>query len=399
MTETATALTIQRSEQSGQFMPVMSIDLAIERRNVLVAFTQKLMVAKVDYGVIPGTGNKPTLLKPGAEKLCSVFGLVPRFTIVDKVEDWTGEAHKGEPFFYYLYRCSLYRNGTLMAETDASCNSWETKYRYRSAERVCPKCNKAAIIKGKADFGGGWLCFTKKDGCGAKFRAGDPAIEGQNTGKVPNADIAELVNTLQKMSQKRALIGSTLIAVNASEFYTQDIEDMTTIEGQFVPAAEPEQEPLPTVEEARATLKSIADAYGYSGSLRDLCPVLVSDTPLKLWTAETFVTAARRPAELWRFAIDYLKPKETPAASAEPITPRPIRYESDTSAVVAGAADASSLYVAPMVEAEYTAAEHAGKAGDDEAQDGGLKMTSHSDAEMPDRATYPNKSNIAAFTI
>ena len=36
-------------------------------------------------------------------------------------------------------------------------------------QRVCPKCEKPAIIKGKTEFGGGWLCFKKKGGCGAKF--------------------------------------------------------------------------------------------------------------------------------------------------------------------------------------------------------------------------------------
>jgi hypothetical protein len=42
---------------------------------------------------------------------------------------------------------------------------------------VCPKCGAAAIIKGKAEYGGGWVCFKKKGGCGAKF-AYDPA-EGE----------------------------------------------------------------------------------------------------------------------------------------------------------------------------------------------------------------------------
>ena len=36
------------------------------------------------------------------------------------------------------------------------------------------------------------------------------------------------VETVQKMGQKRALIAATLIAVNASEFYTQDMEDFAT---------------------------------------------------------------------------------------------------------------------------------------------------------------------------
>src|SRR5712691_3578553 len=53
----------------------------------------------------------------------------------------------------------------------------------------------------------------------------------QKTGKpytwfrVPNDDIFSQVNTLQKMAQKRAMVGAVLIATRASGFLTQDMED------------------------------------------------------------------------------------------------------------------------------------------------------------------------------
>jgi hypothetical protein len=34
-----------------------------------------------------------------------------------------------------------------------------------------------------------------------------------------------VVNTIQKMAQKRALVAATLLATSASEFFTQDVED------------------------------------------------------------------------------------------------------------------------------------------------------------------------------
>jgi hypothetical protein len=52
-------------------------------------FTRRIMVRDQDFGEIPGT-NKPTLLKPGAEKLCNFFGLEPEFTPVVEDIDWTG---------------------------------------------------------------------------------------------------------------------------------------------------------------------------------------------------------------------------------------------------------------------------------------------------------------------
>lgn len=221
MSELAGGLTpVERS----QFMPAMSIELAVERYNTITEFVSRVLRRDVDYGMIPGT-DKLTLLKPGAEKLTTFFGLSTRFQLIERIEDWTGDEYHGEPFFYYLYRCQLFRGDLLIAEADGSCNSRETKYRYRDAQRICPDCKQAAIIKGKEEYGGGYLCFRKRGGCGAKFSAGDPVIESQTVGRVANPDIADQVNTMQKMGQKRALVAATLMAVNASEFFTQDMED------------------------------------------------------------------------------------------------------------------------------------------------------------------------------
>jgi hypothetical protein len=238
-----TALQIRETD-SAAIMPAMSIQDAVDRHQMVVQFVGAMLKSDIDYGVIPGT-NKPTLLKPGAEKLLTFFGLTKRFTVLEKVEDWRGGDHGG-PFFYYMYRCALYNGDRLIAESDGSCNSHESKYRWRKAERECPTCGKAAIIKGRDEYGGGWVCFKKKDGCGAKFRDGDASIEGQQVGRVENPDMADLVNTIQKMAQKRALIAATLLAVNASEFFTQDLEDMA-IEAEIVEVKpEPINRPWPT---------------------------------------------------------------------------------------------------------------------------------------------------------
>jgi len=214
------------STESQQFMPVMAIQQAAQRRDMLVQFVQGMMRRDTDFGVVPGTGDKakPTLLKPGAEKLVTFFGMAPVFVPERVTEDFGDDGR--EPLFFYRYRCELYRNGVMMGTGIGSCNSRESKYRYRNGERTCPNCGKATIIKGKSEYGGGWICFTKRGGCGAKFAEADPAIAGQVVGKVPNPDVADLVNTIDKMAQKRSLIAAVLIAVNASEFFTQDVEDM-----------------------------------------------------------------------------------------------------------------------------------------------------------------------------
>ena len=227
---------------SSSFMPLMTVGEAGQRRQALVEFTRSIMVPGTDFGVIPGTGTKPVLLKAGAEKLTTFFGLAVKFIREVATEDWTGEGHGGEPFFHYGYKCQLWRGDLMVADGDGSCNSWEKKYRYRSGERVCPECGKVAIIKGKAEFGGGWLCFKKKGGCGFKWVDGAKEIEGQEVGQIKNDNPADLVNTILKMAQKRALVAAVLVGVNASEFFTQDIEDMDfggVIEGTFTTPSEP----------------------------------------------------------------------------------------------------------------------------------------------------------------
>lgn len=46
-----------------------------KRQNVLDSFINTNLKEDIDYGIIPGTGTKPTLLKPGAEKVLSLFNL------------------------------------------------------------------------------------------------------------------------------------------------------------------------------------------------------------------------------------------------------------------------------------------------------------------------------------
>lgn len=235
-------------------MPVMDIETAVARRTQMVQFVKQIMVEGTDYGVIPGTSQKNVLLKPGAEKLTTFFGLTVRFETRERVEDWTGRDHGGEPFFYYRFSCLLSQEDRLIVEADGSCSSFESKYRYRQAQRVCPSCGQATIIKGQDRYGGGWICWKKKGGCGAKFDDGSQKIESQSIGRVANPDVADQVNTVLKMAQKRALIAATLLGVNASEFFTQDLEDFApgTMAGTSAkPKAEPAKQAAKTDQQKR----------------------------------------------------------------------------------------------------------------------------------------------------
>ncbi len=216
----------RETEYQLTVMPQMSLSEAVARHNATVDFVKKILHQNVDFGVIPGT-DKPTLLKPGAEKLATFFGLHPRFNLLDQLQDWD----KGR--FNFRYSCELWRNGEFIASGEGSCNSMEKKYRFRNiSEAKATEDEKARAIKRETKDGkyGRWVALT-----------------------VENDDPFTLVNTLQKMAQKRALIAAVLVAVNASEFFTQDIEDMT-IEGEFTEITE--DKPAPPVKPTSSPPKS-----------------------------------------------------------------------------------------------------------------------------------------------
>lgn len=226
--EDSTAITT-RPLGAGEF--AVSPKKALEQIREVQAVFKEVMVKDEHYGVIPGS-SKPCLLKPGAELLANMYQYAPdEVDIVDKTEQWdVPVTSQSFPLFRYMIRVTLHdRNGRKVAQGFGECNSYESKYRYRSGDRVCPVCGKPTILKGKAEYGGGFICFAKKGGCGAKFKDNDEAITKQPVGKQANDAIYDLVNTLIKMAKKRAFIDAVLSATRTSGIFTQDIEDFATL--------------------------------------------------------------------------------------------------------------------------------------------------------------------------
>ncbi len=184
-----------------------SITHMAQMRNALIAFTREVLVKDQDYGVVPGV-QKPTLLKPGAEKLMNLFKLSVEFECTDKVLDLATR------FVAYTYKATVKTNaGRIITQCEGSVNSYEPKYRYSWIEKAKP--DQAAQDRMKADGtgkfrkgGSGWLWVERSE----------------------NPDLVGLQNTMQKMAQKRAFVGAILLATNASEFFTQDVEDMGFID-------------------------------------------------------------------------------------------------------------------------------------------------------------------------
>lgn len=165
---------MQTSNERGVIVPNATVEIApayhkaiahtANHYKVMVAFVKAQMQRDIDYGVIPGT-KKPTLLKPGAEKLCRLFNLRPCYELIQSVADFD------KPLFHYHYRCSLIRRGEMVGQGDGCCNSRENKYQKQQYK------------------------------------------------------IYDLTNTICKMAQKRALVAAVLSSCGASEFFTQDLDN------------------------------------------------------------------------------------------------------------------------------------------------------------------------------
>lgn len=212
--------------------------------NIVHALYEDVFKPEIDFGIIPGTGTKPVLLLPGMEKLMRALELRPDYIERSTVRDFD------KPLFFFEYECRLVEiaTGAVVSSAIGSANSRESKWRYRNAERVCPVCGKETIIKGKAEYGGGWVCFTKKGGCNTKFADNDVQITNQQVGRVENPDIADQVNTICKIAQKRALSSAIKGAANVSELFTVDLDDLVEyVTSQPAPSVQPATQPDPNV--------------------------------------------------------------------------------------------------------------------------------------------------------
>lgn len=153
----------QQPQNEHAVMEVQSLERAQETFKKLQAFIKAQMVKDRDFGTIPGC-KKPSLYKPGAEKLLNFHGLACRL-LPGEGTMASREDIKGG-FVQYVYKAEIYnpRTGLVLAVSEGSCNNGESKYKTQ--------------------------------------------------------DLKSILNTLMKMAQKRAMIGATLMACRASDSFT-----------------------------------------------------------------------------------------------------------------------------------------------------------------------------------
>lgn len=131
---------------------------------------QGSLVEGHDYGASFFGASKPSLLKPGAEKILMLLGLSSEYEIIEKIQDYE------DGFFAYTIRCILTKGGQVITQGLGHCNSKEKKY------------------------------------------------------TSDKQDIFMLGNTCLKMAKKRAQVDAALTVGSLSDIFTQDLEDMVQFE-------------------------------------------------------------------------------------------------------------------------------------------------------------------------
>lgn len=195
-----------RINPSGN-MPLVNTRVAQDRLAEIRAFAKTELREGIDqdYAVIPGTGKKPSLLQPGAEKLLEKLRLGPRYPQIN----WTLEDHDRGAYMVDVL-CQLIYHGT--GQVVAEC--WGSAARDAQEEVNEANAKKAA--------------YAKKDG--------KPAPEPR---VLTMRDKGLARNTALKMAQKSGLVGATLKAARLAVDFTQDVEDFSG-QGQTQTAASTE---------------------------------------------------------------------------------------------------------------------------------------------------------------
>jgi len=188
--------------EGGMIVPVETVEAFEKRLDELRNFTKRNLHEGVDFGTIPGT-PKPTLLKPGAEKLLRWNGLVVESHFLpDSRLDLKGDLLDATLEGTVISTQTGIRLGTL----HANCNSEERRYKDARHPR--------------------WRCRDAK--CGWKDNKEPEELVCPKCGgniKRPQT-LADQKNVIEKQVDKRLWVGAALLYTMASEAYTQDVEDM-----------------------------------------------------------------------------------------------------------------------------------------------------------------------------
>ena len=108
---------------AGNVARSLTVEEAQEFNANMRRFVETVLISGTDYGIIPRC-SKPSLLKPGVEKVLHYLGLVARTVVTSRMEDFNDNG-------FFAYECKvtiLDSNGIVKGEGYGCCNTREPKY-------------------------------------------------------------------------------------------------------------------------------------------------------------------------------------------------------------------------------------------------------------------------------
>jgi hypothetical protein len=190
-------------DQSYGATSLVSISEIAMQAKAIQELLKGVMQKGTHYDVIPGTKNN-TLLKPGAEKILSMFRIGTRLHIDDL-------STKDEIRYRITCEGFYIPTGNTVGYGVGECSSSEEKYKWRAA--VCDdEYDATAPDRRRIKWAAGW-----------GERRGERIIKETKQVRTEPPDLA---NTVLKMAKKRAMSDLTLTATAASDIFTQDLEDL-----------------------------------------------------------------------------------------------------------------------------------------------------------------------------
>ena len=196
---------------------------------VIQSILKNVMVKGTHFDTIKGCGDKPVLLKSGAEKILQAFMFATEF----EVEDLSTENNK-----HYRIITKLIHQGTgvYMGSGIGECMSLESKYAWRSA--VCDEEFEE----------------TPEDLRRVHYKKGWNGKPAEKINQV-RQDIYSMSNTILKMAKKRSLIDAVMNVTACSDIFDQDVDESHINDAVFG------EEPPETNVKPKTTLKDIEDAF------------------------------------------------------------------------------------------------------------------------------------------
>ncbi len=192
------------------------------RQNTLLVrkCLKEVMKDKIDYGKIPGCGDKPSLLKPGAEKLMLLFKLGCFIEANDQSEP---------DIIKYVVKTRIVHIPTNrdLGIGLGSCSSDEEKYKWRKA--VCNE-EYEATVEGRRRLK--WYR--------GKYNTQKRSYGPSTSVKQVRTNPADLNNTILKMAAKRSKVDGVITVTAASDILSQDIDEINEGPNREEPIQKPE---------------------------------------------------------------------------------------------------------------------------------------------------------------